>query len=135
MKRSSSESQRSLLDVWSQKSCEKRRKDADTTSLESTGGDLADVSEGESLADADGYTEISEDPSHQTSRFDFKSEAADRSCMCCNDDQRAYHPTEGIILSQFAKGRRFLPARYKKFPWVTLCTAQKFCVYCRLFML
>ena len=36
---------RSLLDVWSQKSCEKRRKDADTT-LESTGGDLADVSEG-----------------------------------------------------------------------------------------
>ena len=102
MKRSSSESQRSLLDVWSQKSCENRRKDADTTSLESTGGDLA---EGESLADSDGYTEISEDPSHQPSRLDFKSEAAVRSCMCCNDDQWAYHLSEGIILSQFAKKR------------------------------
>jgi len=123
-----------LLDVWSQKSCEKRRKDADTTSLESTGGNLADISEGELLTDSDSDTGISEDPSHQPSRLDFKSEAADRSCMCCNDDQQAYHPSEGIILSQFAKkGRRFLPAWYEKFPWVTLCTAQKkvFCVYCR----
>jgi len=78
---------------------------------------LADVSEGESLADSDGYTEISEDPSHQPSRLDFKSEAATRSCMCCKDDQRAYHPSEGLILAQFAKkGRRFLPAWYEKFP-------------------
>jgi len=54
--------------------------------------------------------------------------------MCCNDDQRAYYPSEGIILAQFAKkGCRFLPAWYEKFPWVTLCTAQKkvFCVCCR----
>ena len=134
MKRSSSESQRSLLDVWSQKSCERKRKDAETTSLESTGGDLADVSEGELLTDSDSDTGISEDPSHQKSRLDLKSGAADRSCMCCNDDQQAYHPSEGIILAQFAKkGRRFLPAWYEKFPWVTLCTAQKkvFCVYCR----
>ena len=78
-------------------------------------GDLADVSEGESLADSDGYTEISEDPSHQPSRLDFKSEAAVRSCMCCNDDQRAYHLSEGIILSQIAKkGHRLLPAWYEK---------------------
>ena len=117
MKRSSSESQRSLLDVWSQKSCERKRKDAETTSLESTGGDLADVSEGELLTDSDSDTGISEDPSHQKSRLDLKSGAADRSCMCCNDDQQAYHPSEGITLSQFAKkGHRFLPALCDKFP-------------------
>ena len=36
---------------------EKRRKDVGTTSLESTGGGLGDVFEGESLADSDSDTE------------------------------------------------------------------------------
>ena len=130
------ENQRSLLDVWSQRSCEKRRKDTtstDTTSFESIGDDSAELSEDESLADES--TDISED---QTSRLDLdlpqSTGAAIKSCMCCNDDQRAYHPHEGTVLSLFTrKGRRFLPTWYDKFPWITLCTAQKkvFCVYCR----
>ena len=129
-----------MLDVWSQKSFEKRRKDTtitDATSFESTGGDSADISEDESLADSNSEcTDISKDQGHQTSRLDLdlsNSGYAVKSCMCCND-QRAYHPNEGTILSLFArKGRRFLPTWYDKFPWITLCTAQKkvFCVYCR----
>ena len=104
------EKQRSLLDVWSQKSCEKRRKDTtstDTTSFESIGDDSAELSEGESLADEN--TDISED---QTSRLDLdlpqSTGAAIKSCMCCNDDQQAYHPHKGTILSFYEKGTSVL---------------------------
>ena len=64
------------MDVWSQKSCEKRRKDTtsiyttffeSTTVFESIGDDSAELSEDESLADSNNVsTDISED---QTSRL------------------------------------------------------------------
>ena len=118
------DSQQSLVDIWPK--VQKRKTEADSSSL---GGESVDISEDESLAESNNdYTE------DQTKSELFQSGATARKCMCCNDDQRAYHPNEGTIISLFAKkGRRFLPIWYDKFPWITMCSAQKkvFCVYCR----
>ena len=54
--------------------------------------------------------------------------------VCCSEIQQAYQPREKVILSLFIKKcHKFLPAWYKKFPGITLCTTWKkiFCVYCR----
>ena len=127
MTRSSSEShtQKSLLDAWSQ-NYEKRRKYADTT-FEITGGDLADVSEGESFADWQWHwnKQRSKSPTLKVG-LQIWSWAV-YAVMMING-----RITQVKAQSSAKKGRRFLPARYDKFPWITLCTAQKeFCVYCR----
>ena len=110
------DSQRSLVDIWPK--VQKRKKEADSSSL---GGDAADISEDELLAESNSdYTE------DQTRSELFQSVATARKCMCCIDDQRAYHPNEVRIFSLFTKkGRRFLPIWYNKFPWITMCSAQK----------
>ena len=87
------DSQRSLVDIWPK--VQKIKKEANSSSL---GSDSADILEDESLAGSNSdYTE------DQTRSELFQSGATARKCMCCNDDQRAYHPNEGTILSLFAK--------------------------------
>ena len=87
-----------MLDVWSQKSFEKRRKDTTSTdtTFGSTGGS-ADVSEDESLAVSNSEcTDIREDQGHQTYTKLLKLS------MCRNDDHWAYHPNVGTVLCVLA---------------------------------
>ena len=48
-------------------------------------------------------------------------DCCDCTTVCCSKIQQAYPPREKVILSLFLKkGRKFLSAWYKKFPWITL---------------
>ena len=79
------------------------------------------------------YVSRAEETETSTSS-DLVSLGSDCTTLCCFEDQTVYQPTEKAILTLFVnKGRNFLPAWYKKFKWITLCTTKKkiFCVYCR----
>ena len=54
--------------------------------------------------------------------------------ICCSCEGEAYQPKNDVILESLSnKGRRFLPAWYERFPWITICATRKkvFCTFCR----
>ena len=127
--------QTSLFDVWSG---EKRRKDtsSDSRNDDSDGEPTTAASDDEQLMLSD--SEDDEMDPVNASTYNGAVSVVDDCCdcttVCCSEIQQAYQPREKVILSLFIKkGHKFLPAWYKRFPWITLCTTRKktFCVYCR----
>ena len=124
-----------MLDVWSSGN-EKCAKNTDTALRDD---DDVDHSEDEQLdSDHDSDTGEKDNKSTAPESDLCRPQASLEDCtcttMCCNEDQHVYQPNESTILSLFTnKGRKFLPAWYSKFPWITLCTTRKkvYCAYCR----
>ena len=114
--------QTSLFDVWSG---EKRRKDtsSDSRNDDSDGEPTTAASDDEQLMLSD--SEDDEMAPVNASTYNGAVSVVDDCCdcttVCCSKIQQAYPPREKVILSLFLKkGRKFLPAWYKKFPWMTL---------------
>ena len=127
--------QTSLFDVWSG---EKRRKDTSSNSRndDSDGEPTTVDSDDEQLTQSDSEDDELDpaEASTYSGAVCVVNDCCDCTTVCCSEIQQAYQPNEKVILSLFIKkGRKFLPAWYKMFPWITLCITHKkiFCVYCR----
>ena len=123
--------QTSLFDVWSG---EKRRKDtsSDSRNDDSDGEPPTAASDDEQLMLSDSEDDEL-DPinvSTYNGAVSVVDDCFDCTTVCCSEIQQAYQPREKVILSLFIKkGYKFLPAWYKKFPWITLCTTRKKSLY------